>query len=253
MKESENIIDRVKSAGSSRVGDIDLLWTIAQDPNIPGIIDKMRYGESSISAGKVLTAWVINRVIDPESATQLESWVKTTDIPRLSGIDGEKWSKDLFLDSLDAICFNDRTTLEPKDLCMNIDREIFMEWRKKNPLKGKDQVAYDLTTILFFGTSCPHAKFGYNPGHLNRMQINIALMVSKEDCRPEYHAVFEGSRSGSTTIRNLLAALPKTEDGKSPGTIIWDRGNMSFNNVKDVESTSWKLISGIPKSVKQIL
>ena len=116
-------------------------------------------------------------------------------------------------------------------------------------MKKKDHVAYDLTTVLFFGTSCPLAEFVYNPGHLNRRQIKIALMVSKEDYQPEYHAVFEGSRSGSTTIRSLIAALPKPEDGKSPGTIIWDRGNISMKNLEDIGLTSWNLISGIPKSV----
>jgi transposase len=30
-----------------------------------------------------LTIWAINRVIDPESATQLERWVPTTDLPYL--------------------------------------------------------------------------------------------------------------------------------------------------------------------------
>ncbi len=250
--ESARIVDRVKSTGSTRAGDIDLLWSLAQDMDIPGIIDRMRYGNSSISAGKVLTAWAINRVIDPESATQLESWVKTTDIPRLSGIDREKWSKDLFLDSLDAICFDDRTTQELRDLSKKIDMEIFREWREKHPLKGGDHVAYDLTTVLFFGTSCPLAEFGYNPGHLNRRQINIALMASGEDYQPEYHAVFEGSRTGVTTIRNLLASLPEPRDGQSPGTIIWDRGNMSMGSLRDLESTPWRLISGIPKSVKQI-
>jgi len=252
VTESARIIDRVRSTGSTRAGDIDLLWAVAEDLNIPGIIDRMTPGGSSISPGKVLTAWAINRVIDPESATQLESWVKTTDIPGLSGIGEEKWSKDLFLDSLDAICFDDRTTQELKDLSRNIDQEIFREWRKKHPLKGKDHVAYDLTTVLFFGTSCPLAEFGYNPKHENRRQINIALMVSKEDYQPEYHAVFEGTRTGVTTVRNLLAVLPEPEDGKPHGTIIWDRGNMSADNVKDTESAGWYLISGIPKSVKQI-
>ena len=70
-------------------------------------------------------------------------------------------------------------------------------------MKKEDHVAYDLTTVLFFGTACPLTEFGYNPGHLNRRQINIALMVSKEDYQPEYLAVFEDSRSGSTTMRNL--------------------------------------------------
>ena len=244
-------LDKVKPTGSTRAGDVDLLWALAQDLNIPGIIDRMSPGKSSISPGKVLTEWAINRVIDPESATQLESWVKTTDIPRLTGIGEEKWSKDLFLDSLDNICFDDGTTQELKDLSGEMDREIFMEWRRKHPLKKKDHVAYDLTTVLFFGTSCPLAEFGYNPGHLNRRQISIALMASKEDYQPEYHAVFGGSRSGSTTVRNLLAALPGPRDDNSPGTIIWDRGNISAKNVEEVELAGWSLISGIPRSVKQ--
>ena len=250
--ESARIIDRLVSSGSRRAGDVDLLWAMAQDLDIPNIIDRMTPARSSISPGKVLAAWAINRVIDPESATQLESWVKTTDLPRLSGIPEEKWTKDLFLDSLDAICFDNRTTQELKDLTGDIDREIFLNWRRKHPLKVKDQVAYDLTTLLLFGTSCPLAEFGYNPNHENRRQINVALMVSREDYQPEYHAVFEGSRSGSTTIRNLIAALPAPENGESPGTIIWDRGNISASNVRDTESPGWSLISGIPKSVKQI-
>ena len=249
--ESSKIIDRVVSTGSRRAGDVDLLWSIAQDLGIPGIIERMCRRGSSISAGKVLTTWAINRVIDPESATQLESWVKTTDLPRISGIPDDEWTKDLFLDSLDAICYDQRTTQELTDLTGNIDREIFLEWRKKHPLKAKDHVAYDLTSVLLFGTSCPLAEFGYNPGHLNRKQINIALMVSKEDLQPEYHAVFNGSRSGSTTIRNLMAALPQNDE-KHPGTIIWDRGNISRKNVEDIEGTGWFLISGIPRTGKQI-
>ncbi|EQD26718.1 transposase, IS4 family protein, partial [mine drainage metagenome] len=76
-------------------------------------------------------------------------------------------------------------------------------------------------------------------------------MVSKGDYQPEYHAVFEGSRSGSTTVRNMLAVLPEQKENESTGTIIWDRGNISLKNVNDIELTSWNLISGIPKSVKQ--
>ena len=48
---------------------------------------------------------------------------------------------------------------------------------RKHPLTVKDHVAYDLTTLLFFGTSCPLAEFSYNVGHENRRQVNIAFMV----------------------------------------------------------------------------
>ena len=53
----------ISGTGSTRVGDIDLLWTVAQDLNIPSIIDRLIYRKTSISAGKVLTAWAINRVM----------------------------------------------------------------------------------------------------------------------------------------------------------------------------------------------
>ena len=244
-------LDKISNTGSRRAGDVDLLWSMAQDLEIPGIIDQMTPVRSSISPGKVLTAWAINRVIDPESPTQLESSVKTPDLPRLLGIPEDRWTKDLFLDTLDTICYDERTTRELKDLTGNIDGEIFRHRRTKHPLSVRDHVAYDLTTLLIFGTSCPLAEFGYNPGHLNRRQINMALTVSKEDYQPEYHAVFDGSKSGSTTIRNLITALPKL-DMKSPGTIIWDRGNTSRRNVDDLQETGWFLISGIPRSVKQI-
>ena len=71
--ESSRIIDRVSKTGSRRSGEVGLLWSIAQDLEIPDIIDGMASAGSSISPGKVITAWAINRVIDPESATQLES------------------------------------------------------------------------------------------------------------------------------------------------------------------------------------
>ena len=38
VKGSNRIIDRVESSDSTRAGDIDLLWAIAQDLNIPGIV-----------------------------------------------------------------------------------------------------------------------------------------------------------------------------------------------------------------------
>ncbi|WP_393972170.1 IS1634 family transposase [Oxyplasma meridianum] len=249
VKKSSRSIDRIESPGSTRAGDVDLLWAIAQDLAIPRIIDEMCLPGSSISTGKVLTAWAINRVVDPESATQLESWVRTTDIPRLAEIEEKRWTKDLFLDSLDAICYDesrDRTV----DLSPGMDAAIYDGWRKKHPVLEGEKFAYDLTTVLFFGTSCPLAEFGYNPNHENRRQINIALMVSVEDHQPEYHAVFEGSRTGVTTVKNMLAVLPK--HGGKRDTIIWDRGNISRNNLDDLELAEWYLISGIPKSVKQI-
>lgn len=40
--------------------------------------------------------------------------------------------------------------------------------------------------------------------------------------------------------------------GIQPGTLIWDRGNVSKDYVEIVEMTGWKLICGIPKTSKDV-
>ncbi|EQD30631.1 hypothetical protein B2A_14059, partial [mine drainage metagenome] len=47
IRPSVKTLDRVKPTGSTRAGDVNLLWAMAQDLDISGIIDRMRYGNSS--------------------------------------------------------------------------------------------------------------------------------------------------------------------------------------------------------------
>ena len=74
---------------SKRYGDVALLWQIAERANFVPIIDRITLGQTiqnGISPGRLLTAWAINRIVNPDSATQLENWVLTTDLPRLMGV-----------------------------------------------------------------------------------------------------------------------------------------------------------------------
>jgi hypothetical protein len=64
----------------------------------------------------LLTAWAINRVIDPESATPLERWIPTTDLPYLVGIPSKEFTKDAFLSALDFVCMDDRASGRVADL-----------------------------------------------------------------------------------------------------------------------------------------
>jgi transposase len=116
---------------------------------------------------------------------------------------------------------------------------------------GKSEtVAYDLTSVLFFGISCPLTELGYNTKHAQQLQVNLALLVSKNDKCPISHFIYNGSRSSSSTIKNLVAQLKNTDI--QPGTLIWDRGNVSKDYVKIVELAGWKLICGIPKTSKDV-
>ena len=249
------VLDKVQLSRSYRAGDVRLLWRIAQDLDFVGIIDRICCQESyveGVSPGKFLTIWAINRAIDPESCTQLERWVPTTDLPMLAGIEPELFTKDAFLSSLDFVCYHEYASNRLVDHTASLDEALYRRWRRIHPLPPGDKeiVAYDLTSVLFFGVSCPIAELGYNPKHINRRQVNLALLVSKWDRYPLSHFVYNGSRNTVSTVKNLLARLIDT--AVEPGTLIWDRANVTGDHVKLVETAGWRLICGVPKNLKEV-
>jgi transposase len=253
-KPRKRVLDRLNLSSSYRAGDVRLLWAIAQDLDFIPIIDRICCGNSHIegvSPGKLLTIWAINRAIDPESATQLERWVPTTDLPYLAGIPANECTKAAFLSVLDFICLDDRASGRVADLSAELDDALYQKWRQDHPLPpgDKETLAYDLTTVLFFGVSCPLAELGYNPDRIRRRQVNLAVLVSKHDKHPIAHFVYNGSRHSVSTVKNLLARLNSMTIEQ--GTLIWDRGNVSKSYVKTVEDMEWKLICGIPKTSKE--
>ena len=255
----KSVLDRLDHGPSHRAGDVTLLWRIAEELGMVEIIDSICCAEApvdGISPGKLMTIWAINRILDPQSATQLAHWTPTTDLPRLSGINPADLTKDAFLGSLDFICYEDRPSGQIVDLTPEVDDALFRRWRGDHPLPDSESemLTYDMTTVLFFGVSCPLAEFGYNPNEIHRRQVNVALLVTKNEKYPVAHFVYGGSRSEKTTISNLLIRLQ--EAGVNPGTIVWDRGNVSAANITEAENAGWKLICGIPRNVsgaKQIL
>ncbi len=250
-KPRKKVLDRLDMTRSSRAGDVRLLWSIAEDLGFIRIIDGICCSESAfegVSPGKLLTVWAINRAIDPESATVLERWVPTTDLPSLAGIPAEVFTKDAFLCALDFVCREDKTADHIVDLSPKINDALYQRWRKVHPLPvgETETLAYDLTTLLFFGVSCPLAELGYNPDRIRRRQANLAVLVSRRDRYPIAHFVYNGSRHSISTVKNLLEHLVGM--AIDPGTLIWDRGNVSRKHVELVEEFKWKLICGVPKT-----
>lgn len=252
-----HIFDQINPSVSSREGDVALLWALAKDLQIPQTIDRFcphKSAQDKPSPGTLLTVWAINRVLYPESATQLEKWVPTTDIPRLTRMPSDAFTKDTFLASLDKICDVDFDTGIIEDRSNQLNVEFYRLWREANPLpKGEREVlAYDLTSVLFFGVTCPLSEFGYNAiGISDQLQVNLALLVSRYDQIPVAHAVYEGSRHGVATVKNILARLSQT--GPERGTLIWDRGMVSADHVRAVEEMGWNLICGLPKTTTAVI
>ena len=248
-------LDRLEHGRSHKAGATTLLWELASELGFVNIIDEICCGEPNIEGptpGKLLTAWAINRVLDPMSNTMLENWISTTDLPRLMDLEIADLTRNSFLTAMDFVCYDDKDIGQIRDFTQAIDDTLYRQWRKMHPLKPgeAETVAYDLTSVLFFGISCSLTELGYNAKHVKRLQVNLALLVSKLDKYPISHFVYNGSRNGLSTIRNLVTRLKDT--GIEPGTIIWDRGNVSKECVKMIELAGWKLICGVPKTLKEV-
>ena len=175
------------------------------------------------------------------------------------GLPPEAFTKDAFLFALDKVCDEDPNTARLVDRTDALEEELYRHWRATHPLPPgeRETLAYDLTSVLFFGVTCPLAELGYNAQDVeDQLQVNLGLLVNRGDTMPVSHALFEGSRHGVATVRNMLARLSRRplapgETG-SRGTLVWDRGMVSKGHVVAVEEMGWQLICGLPKTLNAV-
>lgn len=250
-----SILDRVQHHDSRRAGAVRLLWTLAEDLEFRETINRIGSRSSvpdSPSPGTHLTVWAINRVLDPESATQLGPWVATTDLPLLTGFPDEAFTKDDFLNALDTVCHDEPALAQVIDHTRDLDIALSARWRELHPLPQgeKEVVAYDLTNVLFFGVTCPIAEVGHNPDHQARPQVNVGVVVSRHDRTPLFHFAYRGNRNGGGTVRNLLVQLQSAK--VPPGLLIVDRGIMGKRFVEEARGMGWHLLGGLSKASKEV-
>ncbi len=163
-------------------------------------------------------------MLDPTSVTRLELWTPTTDIPLLAKTSPEEFTKDAFLHAPDAVCCADPARAEVVDHLPELEETLSRRWREQDPLpKGETEVlAYDITSVRFFGVTCPISAPRRNPDDQQRLQVNVRAVVSRHDRMLWRHLVYRGNRRGIGTMRNLLAELQRAN--VQPGLLIVDRG-----------------------------
>ncbi|MGI0071287.1 MAG: IS1634 family transposase [Thermoplasmata archaeon] len=254
-KDAVSPLDRVSHGVSSRAGAVRLLWSVAEGLEFRTTIDRICGQESDPaepSPGRTLTVWAINRVLDPTSATRLELWTPTTDLPLVSGVPSDAYTKDTFLRALDRVSFQDPAIAQVVDRTIELEEALSRGWRERHPLpKGEKEVmAYDLTSVLFFGVTCPIATSGRNPDHQNRLQVNVGAVVSRHDRMLWRHFVYRGNRHGAGTMRNLLVELQRAK--VPPGLLIVDRGLVGKEIVEEVQGVGWQLLGGLSKTLKEV-
>ncbi|MFQ5885314.1 MAG: transposase, partial [Thermoplasmata archaeon] len=146
--------------------------------------------------------------------------------------------------SLSSLChFTSSGTLEDRGLLLQ--NELTRVWRGKS--REPAQYYYDVTKMIYNGSSCPYAQRGYYPGgKTKRNVIGFGLVTSKIHHHPVLCRAIPGSYNDTQTLRDTVNHLKGF--GYKHLTLILDRGMISEKNVKFALGAEYDMIGIVPET-----
>lgn len=183
-------------------------------------------------AGEILSM-VYAHCLDYRSVNNMPNWFARTDLNLLLGLKEVTESK-----LLSAMDF-----LEKRD-AEELQRKIHEGVRGKYTLTNSG-VIYDVTNTYFYGKNCPLGKFGHDKdGIKGRPLVQIGLGCTKDEGVAVFHKVFHGNIHDSKTLHDILSSFERY--GIKKGVLVYDRGTVSGNNIRDTKRLQWDTLCGIP-------
>ena len=182
--------------------------------------------------GDEILSLVFAHCMDYKSVNQMPDWFKRTDLNMI--LDLENLTEDRLLKALDSIDLSEHDEIQEK---------IFEKVKSIYKLKSSG-VIYDVTNTYLYGKKCPLGKLGKDKeGVKGRPLIQIGLGVTKEEGIPIFHKTFNGNISDSRTLHDLIGSFSRYDIAS--GTVIYDRGITSGNNIKQAKNLGWETVCGI--------
>lgn len=255
----KQIMDRMVLTENVHLGNVLVLNKIAEEIDLANIIDKFSIKGGGLPSGQQLSMLSINYAIDPVSLNGFSTWYEDTALPKITGIPPEKLNKDNLSSAMDGICREIRNdegeVIRIVDNTLNISKELVKKWSELYNI-DLNALYYDLTSTYFEGAKCILAKLGYSRDKKKgKVQINIALVVTRKWRFPICSIVYPGNISDQKTVQDILKTI-RDEFGIKKCTMIWDRGMISKTNIRRVDRCHQQIISGLKGSeieVKNIL
>lgn len=255
----KDVLDRIVLTENVHLGDVFVLNRVAEELRLASVIDRFSIKGGGLPSGIQIAMMAINYAIDPVSLNRFPSWFEDTALPKITGIAPETLNKDNLSSAMDGICREirdgDGEIVRVVDKTLDISKELVRIWSGLYDI-DMNVLYYDLTSSYFEGAKCILAKLGYSRDKKKgKVQINIALVVSRKWRFPICSIVYPGNVSDQKTVKDILRII-REEFGIKNCTVIWDRGMVSKANFRRVDRCHQKVISGLKKSelaVKDII
>lgn len=216
---SDVAIDEVKA-----YGPVVVLDHLAKKIGLPELL-----GDRALE----ILAMVYAHCLDYKSINRMEQWFERTDLALILPLEGV--TEERLLEALDSF--------EAMD-AVDLQRRVFDKTRAVFgiPVSG---ILYDVTNTYLYGKHCDLGKYGHDKeGVKGRPLIQVGLAVTKEFGIPVCHKVMDGNIHDVKMFTDFITDLRSFHVHK--GTVIYDRGIASAENIRETKKIGWDTLCGLP-------
>ena len=196
---AEVFVDDVQHGYDREAGPVLIGHTFWERLHFPEILKECGFTESQIRNGEIS---VLNRLIAQDSENSILSWIDTTAIDDILGIDTKRFGNDRFYRISDKLLDNseyiEENLYQREQTLFNLRSAIFL---------------YDLTNTYFEGVCAGNPKAEYNGNQKEKRtdcpQVVVALVIDEEGFIRR-HKIFNGKMTdvkGSRTNNFTELAL----------------------------------------------
>ena len=229
------------------------LHQIAEEIKLIETINKhTKKREHGFSVGEYLHIITLNRALYPRSKKGIRRWYERTILPSILRIPPEKLTSQAFWDHMEYLNEEEIERIE-KELSSRI-----IELYNLNT----ECLLYDITNFYTFiqeheGNELPK-KGKSKAKRFDLNQINLALLVTKEDGIPLMHQTYEGNRHDAKKFPEIISKLADRfvmfSKNVDKVTIVFDKGNNSKASMELLDDSPYYFVGSLkPYDYKHFL
>lgn len=229
-------------------GGVAALLNIATRLGLIGLINEIApKRDQGPSIGHYIVLAALNRVLDPESKSQIGDWYHGTSLQRLWGFSPDVFSSQSYWNHMDTI----------SDDAIEKIQNFLAKRVRENFTIDAQSLLYDTTNFFTYINSHNErnsiAQRGKNKQkRSNLRQVSLALLTTREFQIPLLHKTYDGScpdvKFFPDIVKNLLqrhAAVCGNQDS----TLVFDKGNLSEETREKLLYSEIHFIAGVKSSV----
>lgn len=112
-------------------------------------------------------------------------------------------------------------------------------------LKSKRTILYDITSISSYSELIRLLEWGYNRDRYDLPQINLSVILDKQEGIPLGYEIYPGSINDVVTLQNTIKRI--SAYGVRDFTLVLDRGFFSYSNVELLIQKYTDFIMAVPE------